>query len=116
MSEIKTLTEFFDAFATEEDCVRHLYGLRTQTGWTCPRCGAASPSLLQQALTAHTVMYRSHVGLRKWFLAAYLVASDKRGISACRLARELKVKWVCAYYLLQRICTAQAESGCLQRS
>ena len=113
MSEIKTLTEFFDAFATEEDCVRHLYGLRTQTGWTCPRCGAASPSLLlslrkiqctrcscQQALTAHTVMYRSHVGLRKWFLAAYLVASDKRGISACRLARELKVKWVCAYYLL----------------
>lgn len=76
----------------------------------CTRCSC------QQALTAHAVMYRSHVGLRKWFLAAYLVASDKRGISACRLARELKVKWVCAYYLLQRIRTAQAESGCLQRS
>ncbi|MEG1425912.1 MAG: transposase, partial [Raoultibacter sp.] len=69
MDKIKTLTEFFDTFATEVDCVYYLYEQRTQKGWICPKCGAASPSLLlsrrkiqcthcshQQALSAGTVM------------------------------------------------------------
>lgn len=128
MAEIETLIDLFDEFRTEEDCVRHLYELRTESGWVCPKCGSISPSLLlsrrkiqctrcshQQALTLDTPMYCSHVPLRKWFLAAYLIVSDKRGVSACRLSAELKVKWECAYYLLKRIRGAMAESGCLQR-
>lgn len=128
MNEIKTLTDLFDTFPDEDACIRYLYDLRAENGWVCPKCGASSPSLLlgrrkiqctrcshQQALTAHTPLYRSHVSLRKWFLAAYLVARDKRGVSACQLSRELQVKWECAYYLLQRVRAAMAESGCLQR-
>lgn len=128
MPKTETMIELLDEFKTEEDCVRHLYELRTEGGWTCPKCGRPAPSLLlerrkiqctacshQQALTSGTPMYRSHVPLRKWFVAAYLAANDKRGVSACALARELRVKWECAYYLLQRIRGAMAESGCLQR-
>lgn len=128
MKGIETLMDLLDEFKTEEDCARRLYELRTEGGWICPKCGSRSPSLLlgrrkiqctrcscQQALTSNTPMYRSHVALRKWFLAAYLVATDKRGVSACALSRELGVKWECAYYLLQRLRGAMAESGCLQR-
>lgn len=126
MERIATLTDFFEAFPDEEACARLLYGLRTEGGWTCAKCGSSSPSLLlgrrkiqctrcshQQALTSNTPMHRSHVPLRKWFLAAYLVATDKRGVSACALARELRLCWETAYNLLQRIRGAMAESGCL---
>lgn len=128
MRRIATLADFFEAFPNEEACARRLYELRTEGGWTCPRCGSASPSLLpsrrkvqctrcshQQALTSDTPLRGSHVPLRKWFLAAYLVASDKRGVSACRLARELGIRWGSAYYLLQRLRGAMAESGSLPR-
>ena len=129
MDGIETLMDFFDAFPDEEACARRLYELRTKDGWECPGCGSRSHSLLlsrrkvqctrrshQQALTAGTPLHRSHAPLRKWFLAAYLVASDKRGVSACALSRELRVKWECAYYLLQRLRGAMAESGCLPRT
>ena len=53
-------------------------------------------------VTKGTAMYRSHIPLQKWFVAIYLVANDKRGVSAWSLARELQVKWESAYYLLQR--------------
>lgn len=128
MEKAFTLLDLLDAFPDEEACARHLYELRTREGRTCPKCGSPSPSLLlsrrkiqctrcshQQALTANTPLYRSHVPLRKWFLAAYLIAADKRGVSACRLSRELGVKWECAYYLLGRLRGAMAESGCLPR-
>lgn len=128
MERIATLTDFFEAFPDEEACVRFLYELRTEGGWACPKCGSASPSLLlgrrkvqctrcsrQQALTSGTPMHRSHIPLRKWFLAAYLVANDKRGVSACALARELRLKWDSAYHLLRRVRGAMAESGRLRR-
>ena len=61
-------------------------------------------------------MYRSHIPLQKWFVAIYLVANDKRGVSAWSMCRELRVKWESAYYLLQRVRGMMAESGCLQQA
>lgn len=115
------LMELFDRYRTEEDCVRRLYELKTEGGWECPRCGSHAHALLlfrrkiqctccshQQAVTADTPMHRSHIPLRKWFLAISLIAEDKRGVSAVRLSRELGVKWESAYYLLQRVRGAMA--------
>lgn len=128
MKRIGNVMELLDEFRTEEDCARRLYETRTGDGWTCPRCGSRSHSLLlsrrkiqctrcscQQALTSGTPMHRSHVPLRKWFLAAYLVATDKRGVSALALSRELGVRRASASYLLLRIRGAMAESGRLRR-
>lgn len=130
MSErISSIIDLFERFGSEEDCIRHVYELRTGDGWTCPKCGAASPSLLmsrrkiqctrcshQEAVTKGTAMEGSHIKLRKWFLAIYLVANDKRGVSACFLAHELRIQWNSAYYLLERIRAMMAETGYLQRS
>ena len=48
-------------------------------------------------------MHRSHLPLTKWFWAIYLVACDKRGISALTLAGKLEVSYKTAWYLLRRI-------------
>lgn len=126
---ISSIIDLFDKFETEEDCVRYIYELRTEDGWACPKCGAHAPSLLlsrrkiqctrcshQEAVTKGTAMEGSHIKLRKWFVAIYLVANDKRGVSACYLAHKLRIQWNSAYYLLERIRAMMAERGCLQRA
>ena len=67
-------------------------------------------------MTRGTATYRSHIPLQKWLIAIYLVANDKRGVSACYLAHELRIQWNSAYYLLERIRAMMAERGCLQRA
>ena len=127
--KISSIIDLVGTYHDEDECVRKLYEIRTENGWTCPKCGAPAPSLLlkrrkiqcqkcscQEAVTKGTAMYRSHIPLQKWFVAIYLVANDKRGVSAWSLCRELRVKWESAYYLLQRVRAMMAESGCLQRA
>lgn len=121
MDKIGSMMDLLDRFRTEEDCVERLYEMKVEDGWTCPRCGCHSCSLLakrrkvqstrcshQESVTRGTAMYQTHVPLRKWFVAVWLVATDKRGVSALHLSRELHVKWESAYYMLGRIRASMA--------
>ena len=54
-------------------------------------------------------MYRTHLPLTVWFWAIYLCATDKRGISAKGLARQLDLSYESAWYLLLRIRSAMQE-------
>lgn len=44
-----------------------------------------------------------------WFWAIYLVARDKRGISAVHLSHELEISYSSAWYLLHRLCRAMGQ-------
>ena len=48
-------------------------------------------------------MHHTHLPLTVWFWAIYLCATDKRGISAKGLARQLELSYESAWYLLARI-------------
>ena len=48
-------------------------------------------------------MHDSHLPLRKWFLAIYLMCESKKGISALQLKRTLGVAYKTAWYLCHRI-------------
>jgi transposase-like protein len=48
-------------------------------------------------------MHDSHLPLRKWFLAIYLMCESKKGISALQLQRTLGVAYRSAWYLCHRI-------------
>ena len=54
-------------------------------------------------------MHRTHLPLTVWFWAIYLCATDKRGISAKGLARQLELSYESAWYLLVRIRRAMQE-------
>ena len=48
-------------------------------------------------------MEKTRTDLSKWFLAIYLIAHDKRGISAFRLAEEIEVTYKTAWLMLHKI-------------
>lgn len=121
MSKKKTLSfsQFIKRFPNEEACFDYLYKVKWPNGFVCPVCGhqycytirgygrfQCANCRHQTSLTANTVMHRSHLPLHKWFWAIYLVACDKRGISALALAGKIEVCYETAWNLLRRIRTA----------
>jgi transposase-like protein len=57
--------------------------LVNQRRWQCVGCRH------QVSLTAGTVLHRTKIPLTQWFWAAYLMTTDKRGVSALLLQRQL---------------------------
>ena len=108
--------QFLKRFPNEKACAEYLYNVKWPDGFVCPICGHRHGYALnrpgryqcakcrhQTSLTANTVMHRTHLPLTKWFWAIYLVACDKRGISALTLACRISVSYETAWYLLCRI-------------
>lgn len=103
-------------FDTEDACRDYLFSLRWPDGFICPICGcreyyhittrhkyACKNCRYQASVTAGTVMDRSHLSLRTWIWAIYLVSRDKRGYSAMQLSRVLNLPYNTAWFLLHRI-------------
>ena len=98
----KTLRQFQTDFASEEACQQYLAAFRWPDGFICPLCGHRRAYELvkqrrrqcagcrhQVSLTAGTVLHRTKIPLTHWFWAAYLMSTDKRGVSAMLLQRQL---------------------------
>lgn len=96
-----TLAAFIAKFSSEKACHEYLAKKRWPNGFVCPSCKGTHSWMLADGkyecshchkhvgVTAGTVMHRSHIPLTKWFLAFYLVMSDKRGISAVELSTSI---------------------------
>jgi transposase-like protein len=120
--ELNMLT-FMERFDTDEKCREYLYKVRWPNGFVCPKCGAKDEPFQitsrklyqcrhcthQASVTAGTIMDRTRTPLRKWFLAIYLMGSDKRGCSALRLKRELKIAYDTAWTMSHKIRKAMGE-------
>lgn len=98
----KSLREFQAQFADENACREYLARCRWPEGFNCRRCGhrkayvIGSPQLWQctacrhqTSVTAGTILHRTKTPLTVWFWAAYLMTTDKRGLSALLLQRQL---------------------------
>src|SRR6202163_961537 len=98
------LREFQRQFATEEACQRYLAACRWPEGFVCPRCGhwraypignrrwQCAGCRHQVSLTAGTILHNTETPLTPWSWAAYLMTTDKRGISALLLQRQLGLR------------------------
>jgi transposase-like protein len=112
----KTLREFQSEFAGEEACQRYLAECRWPDGFVCPRCGGGRAYELtrqkrwqcascrhQVSLTAGTILHNTKTPLTVWFWAAYLMTTDKRGVSALLLQRQLALsRYETAWMLLHK--------------
>ena len=105
-----------DDFSTDAKCRELLEDLRWPNGVACVRCGGTKVSEIpergqydclgceyQFSVTAGTIMHNSHLPLRKWLLAIYLMCESKKGVSALQLKRTLGVAYKTAWYLCHRI-------------
>jgi transposase-like protein len=118
------LMALMDSLGTDERCRAALEGLRWQGEPRCPKCESTKLSRLakrdqfdcdscgyQFSVTAGTVFHDTHLPLRKWFLAVYLMTESKKGISANQLKRMLGVSYKTAWYLCHRIRSAMQEAN-----
>src|SRR6185312_3527134 len=100
----------------------HLEALLWPQGPVCPRCGVMDDRITKLqgkstrpgvykckdcrkpfSVTVSTVMERSHIPLSKWVLAAQLMASSKKGMSALQLQRMIGTNYETAWFLFHRL-------------
>src|SRR5262245_3067314 len=107
-----TLDEISQHFSTDEKAREYLEAVRWPNGPVCAHCGnadsakvyklAANPGKKvreglyecaechkQFTVTVGTIFEDSKIPLRKWLVAFYLLCSNKKGISALQIQRQL---------------------------
>ncbi len=119
------MREFQRQFATEEACQTYLAACRWPDGFACPRCGHTRAYGVKQqrrwqcvacryqvSLTAGTILHNTKMSLTTWFWAAYLTVTDKRGMSALLLQRQLGLRrYETAWMLLHKLRRAMVNVG-----
>ena len=115
-------------FNDENKAREHLECLLWPNGAVCPRCHGQRVTKLEGkstrpgvykckdcrkpfSVTVGTVMERSKIPLTKWLLAAQLMASSKKGMSALQLQRMLSVTYETAWFLFHRLREAAVGNG-----
>ena len=72
--------------------------MRKHRRWRCVACR------YQVSLAAGTILHNTKIPLAVWFWAAYLMTTDKRGISALLLQRQLGLqRYETAWMLLHKL-------------
>jgi len=118
------LAELIDKFGDEDACFAFLEELRWPDGVRCPRCDSDKISRIKKrrqfdcdacryqfSAKAGTIFHDSHLPLRKWFLAIFILCEAKKGMSANQLKRMLGVSYKTAWYLCHRIRAAMKVEG-----
>ncbi len=111
-----TFFEFKKKYVTESDCRDKLFKMKWSDGYVCPKCGhkeyysikkrhlyQCKKCRYQASVTSGTIMHRSRTPLVKWFWAIYLVSTDKRGVSAVGLSKQLSLYYKVAWLMLHKI-------------
>ncbi len=116
-------------FSDAERAREHLESINWPEGPFCPHCGEVenvtrlqgkshragliqcNSCLKNFTVTVGTVFERSKIGLNKWMLATYLLASSKKGISAHQIHRMLGVTYKTAWFMMHRIREAMKDDG-----
>lgn len=124
-----TLDEIMERFSTDEKARAYFEAVRWEKGRFCPHCGNADEARIyaiaanpaqgvrpglyecgekdcrkQFTVTVKTIFADSHIPLRKWLVAWYLLCSSKKGIAALQMQRMLKLgSYRSAWHMMHRI-------------
>jgi transposase-like protein len=120
----RSLGEFQAWFSTDADCLDYLEWLRWPEGFVCPECGHAGAWELadgryecrecheRTSVTAGTIFDRTRTPLTVWFMACWLFATQKDGISALSLKRSLEIgSYQTAWAMLHRLRSVLVRPG-----
>lgn len=114
--------EFQERFNNEEKCRNYFFKLRWPDGHICEECRSDKCKKIttrnkyfcsncgrQFSLIKGTVLEGTHLPVKKWFCAIYLMAKDKRGISNLQLSRELNISYRAAALITRNIKNAMSQ-------
>src|ERR1700734_449189 len=124
--------ELQDPRFTDETAAREaLENIVWPNGPVCPHCGNADATKIakletktarpglrycneckgQFTATVGTIFERSKIPLTKWWLAAHLIGSSKKGISSHQLHRILGVSYKSTWFMMHRLREAMRTGG-----
>jgi transposase-like protein len=122
-----TLDEIQSRFGTDKKARQYLEEIRWPNGVVCPHCQNADPKRIweikasaqgnirpglrqcaeckkQFTVTVGTIFEDSHIPLRKWLVAWYLLCASKKGISSLQIQRMLGLgSYRTALFMMHRI-------------
>lgn len=120
----KNLVEFTRRFEADSDCLRYVADVRWPQGFVCPGCGGrkgwsmsrgtvfCAACRRQTSTIAGTVLHGTHVPVRSWFLGMWLACTQRTGLSAKGLQRELGLgSYRTAWLMLQKLRRAMVRIG-----
>ena len=98
----KDLAQFRSWFPTDEECVAYLDFLRWPEGFVCAYCAGLRSTRIpggyrcrgcrrRVSVISRTLLDKTHIPMTVWFEVAWLMATDKRGVSASHVHRVLPV-------------------------
>lgn len=114
-TKFDSLISVADYFDSEKKCKQTLAESRWGEDVICPKCGKHHCKLSKSgryhctecnhnfSVTVGTIFENTKVSLRKWFFAIYMITSNKKGVSSCQLARDIKVSQKTAWNMLKDI-------------
>jgi len=112
-----SIIDFMDRFGSDQACYEFLRDSRYPDGFTCRGCSErkaydrgdrwgveCAKCGLITSVKAGTVMDHSKVPMRSWMLAAWLMVTSKRGVSALEIQRQLGLgSYRAAFGLLHKL-------------
>lgn len=112
----KNVVELLDYFKEDNTCKAYFEQLRWGNEIICPHCEsnkiyrtnrgykcASKECNKKFSVTVGTIFHQSHIPLRIWFAAIYLVTAHKKGISSYQLGRDLGISQPTAWFVLHRV-------------
>jgi len=111
------LLDFNSRFPDEASCRAYLREKREQEGISCEKCGCTeyhwyakqfqwecTQCKTRISLRAGTLMEKSHIPLRVWFIIIHLMTSTKKAFSALEMQRQIGLKYYePVWYAMQKI-------------
>lgn len=118
-----SLLGFQGKFPSERTCWDFLIANRWKGAFVCPHCQGKRSCLKagrkifecydcrkQTSVTAGTIFHGSHLPLRKWFWAIFLMATSNKSVSALYLQKQLKIgSYRAAWLMMQKIRNAMTQ-------
>jgi transposase-like protein len=117
--EFSSLDDLMKNFSNDEACMQYLEKSIWQNGVISPfdatsvvykpkrkyyyRCKNTGKNF---TVKTGTIFQNTKIPLRKWFMAIWLSANHKKGISSCQLAKEIGVTQKTAWFMLHKIRTS----------
>lgn len=112
-----SLFQLNQMFPTVESAVQYFERVRWHDHPVCAKCGQDDKITAQKKVGTYwcgscrayftvftnTPLERNKIDARKWLFAAYLMLTDRKGISSIELSKLLKIRQPNAWYMLHRL-------------
>lgn len=124
MKQFKTLIDFLAYFKDEKTCQKYFEQTRFRDGEYCPHCSHSGIYRFKDGkrfrcsrchkdftIKTKTIFGESKIPLQKWFVAIYLLTTNKKGISSINLSKQIGVTQKTAWFMDHRIRKAMKKNN-----